>query len=122
MPKDEFDFEDPLELNGMAFQTNEDTTPAMGECFVEEFLRLGYGPKQILAFFRNPQYLGMNLVLHKRGELFIREMISEQFARRGRSVSWACADPVSPGTHSTGVSESPQGKWDAGGIRSDQTL
>jgi hypothetical protein len=88
MPKDEFDFDDPMELNGMAFQTNEDTSEAMCECFVEEFLRLGHGPKQILALFRNPHYLGMNLVMQKRGESFIREVIAEQFARRGRSVSW----------------------------------
>ncbi len=27
MPKDEFDFEDPLELNGVAFLTEEDTRP-----------------------------------------------------------------------------------------------
>ena len=49
MPKDEFDFEDPLELNGMAFLTVEDTTDAMCECFIEEFMRMGYSAKQILA-------------------------------------------------------------------------
>jgi hypothetical protein len=88
MPKDEFDFDDPMELNGMALQTNEDTSEAMCECFVEEFLRMGYGPKQILALFRNPHYLGMNLVLQKRGESFVRDVITEQFALRGRPVSW----------------------------------
>ena len=39
MPKDEFDFEDPFELNGMAFMTQEDTTNDMAETFVEEFMR-----------------------------------------------------------------------------------
>ena len=33
MPKDEFDFEDPLELNGVAFLTEEDTSAEMAECF-----------------------------------------------------------------------------------------
>ena len=65
MPKDEFDPDDPLELNGLAFLTQEDTTDVMCECFIEEFMRMGYNPKQILALFRNPQYLGMNLVLEK---------------------------------------------------------
>src|SRR5262245_31514799 len=114
MPKDEYDFDDPLELNGMSFQTNEVTTTAMAECLVEEFVRLGYEPMQILALFRNPQYLGMGLVLHKRGVSFIREVITEQFARRGQSVNWSC-DELPVGTRSTGVPESSQGKWGAGG-------
>ena len=51
MPKDECDFDDPLELNGVALLTEEDTSGAMAECFVEEFLRLGYNPGQVLALF-----------------------------------------------------------------------
>src|SRR5512136_1359888 len=84
MPKDEFDFQDPLELNGMAFLTEEDTTDAMCECFIEEFMRMGYNARQVLALFRNPHYLGMNLVLEKRGEQFVRESITDVFARWGR--------------------------------------
>jgi hypothetical protein len=84
MPKDEFDIEDPLELNGVAFVTEEDTTDAMCECFIEEFMRLGHSPEQILALFRNPNYLGMSMVLEKRGEQFIRDRIAEVFARWGR--------------------------------------
>jgi hypothetical protein len=89
MPKDEFDFDDPLELNGVSVACTEDTTAAMTECFVEEFLRLGYNHKQILALFRNPQYLGMNLAMQKRGEPFVRDTITEVFARRGMTVTWA---------------------------------
>ncbi|MBM3881751.1 MAG: hypothetical protein FJ387_18840 [Verrucomicrobia bacterium] len=92
MPKDEFDPADPLELTGMALLTPEDTTDAMCDCFVEEFMRLGYDPLQILALFRNPQYLGMNMALQNRGEPFIRQTIAAVFARWGRPVSW----PASP--------------------------
>ena len=88
MPKDEFDFEDPFELNGMAFLTQEDTTNDMAECFIEEFMRLGYNHKQVLALFRNPQYVGPHLALEKRGEPFVRELITEVFARWGRPVVW----------------------------------
>jgi hypothetical protein len=88
MPKDEFDPDDPLELHGAAFLTHEDNTDAMCECFIEEFMRVGYNPKQILAMFRNPQYLGMNMALQKRGEPFIRSSISDIFARWGRLVTW----------------------------------
>ena len=86
MPKDEFDFEDPLELNGMALLTEEDTTDAMCECFIEEFMRMGHGASQILSLFRNPHYLGMNMVLEKRGQQFVRDSIAETFARWGRPL------------------------------------
>jgi len=88
MPKDEFDFEDPFELNGLAFLTHEDTTSAMAECFVEEFLRMGYNAKQVLALFRNPHYVGPNLALEKCGEPFVRDMIVDVFARWGKPVAW----------------------------------
>src|SRR5262245_40321878 len=46
MPKDEIDPDDPMELFGVGILTDEDTTQAMTECFIEEFLRLGYNHKQ----------------------------------------------------------------------------
>jgi hypothetical protein len=106
MPKDEFDFEDPLELNGVAFLTEEDTTDVMCECFIEEFMRLGYNPKQILALFRDPNYLGMNLVLEKRGELFIRSAITDLFARWGRKVAWP--EIVGQGSRLSASAPSPE--------------
>jgi hypothetical protein len=88
MPKDEFDFEDPFELNGVAMPTREDTTDDMAECFIEEFMRMGYNCLQILALFQNPHYLGPNMVFEKRGEPFIRSLIAEVFARWGRTAAW----------------------------------
>ena len=88
MPKDEFDFEDPLELNGVAFPTDEDTSREMAECFVEEFMMLGYDHKQLLALFRNPNYLGMNMVLENKGEPFVKEVIGDVLARWGIHVQW----------------------------------
>jgi hypothetical protein len=93
MPKDEFDFEDPLELNGVSLICEEDTTEAMTECFVEEFMRLGYNHTQILALFRNPHYLGMNMALKNRGEQFVRDKIAEVFARWGKTVKWPEGHP-----------------------------
>jgi hypothetical protein len=88
MPKDEFDFEDPFELNGMAFLSHEDTTNDMAECFTEEFMRMGYSHLQVLALFRNPHYLGPNMAFEKRGEPFIRDLIADVFARWGKVVTW----------------------------------
>ncbi len=96
MPKNEFDIDDPLELSGVALATEEDTTEAMCECFIEEFTRLGYNHRQILALFRNPHYLGPNMVLQNRGEPFVRTQIAEVFARWGKVVEWSATS--SPGT------------------------
>jgi hypothetical protein len=109
MPKDEFDFEDPFELNGMALLTHEDTTDDMAECFIEEFMRMRHDHLQVLALFRNPYYLGPNMALQKHGELAIRDLIATVFARRGKVVTWrdhACessstASPVASATTST---------------------
>jgi hypothetical protein len=85
MPKNEVDAEDPLELKGIALETYEDTTGIMCECFIEEFMRLGYNASQILELFRNPNYLGVNMVVRKRGEEYVRQTIAEVFARWGRT-------------------------------------
>jgi hypothetical protein len=94
MPKDKFDFEDPMELNGVALLTDADTIDAMTECFIEEFMLMGYNHKQILALFRNPHYLGMNRVLQKRGEVFVKGVISDVFERWGRKIEWPASTPV----------------------------
>ena len=88
MPKDEFDPDDPMELCGVGLVTEEDTTQAMTECFIEEFLRLGYNHKQILALFHNPHYTAMNMVLQNRSADFVRTCIAETFAKWGKAVTW----------------------------------
>jgi hypothetical protein len=106
MPKDEFDFDDPMKLNGVALFTEEDTTDAMMECFVEEFMHLGYNPRQLLALFRNKHYVGMNMVLQNRGEPFVKDYIRDTYARWGRPFDWP-AVPVSapPAVATAGFSE-----------------
>lgn len=89
MPKDEFDFDDPMELKGVGVGTAEDTTDLMAECFIEEFLRLGYGPTQLLALFRNSNYTGLQMILRNRGEEYVRQSIREVFTRWGRRCEWA---------------------------------
>jgi len=42
MPKDEFDLEDPLEAVAVELPSDEDTLVPMAECFIEEFMRMGY--------------------------------------------------------------------------------
>ena len=121
MPKDEFDFEDPLELNGIALLTEEDTTDAMCECFIEEFMRMGHNASQVLALFRNPHYLGMNMVLEKRGEQFVRDCITDIFALWGRSASLPALNPQAP-CQALPLSENPPETAAAEAITLDGTL
>ena len=116
MPKDEFDFEDPLELNGVSFLTEEDNTDTMCECFIEEFMSMGYNAKQVLALFRNPHYLGMNLVLEKRGEPYVRDSIKNIFARWGRIVDFSALESQTASTLS------PSDNFPAQPITLDSTL
>ncbi len=124
MPKDEFDFEDPFELNGMAFLSHEDTTNDMAECFTEEFMRMGYTHQQVLALFRNPHYLGPHMAFEKRGEPFIRDLIADVFARWGKPVTWP--DPGSSRREeaqaSPGVMESQSLVTSAATTDIDETL
>jgi hypothetical protein len=106
MPKDEFDFEDPLELNGVSMLTQEDTSAEMAETFTEEFMRIGYNARQILALFRNPHYLGPRLVLEQHGEPFVRELIAEVFARWGRTA-WAEANAGTAETPTSAAEVAP---------------
>ena len=87
MPKNEVDPEDPMELHGVAFLTEEDTQAEMAACFVEEFLRLGWRAEAILALFRNPHYVGPHMVLENKGEPFVREVIADTFAEWGRPLA-----------------------------------
>jgi len=105
MPKDEIDPADPLELCGVGLATAEDTSEAMTECFIEEFLRLGHGAKEILALFRNPHYTGVNMVHQNRGEAFVRAKIAEVFGGWRREVVWADSPP--PPTSATRMPVAP---------------
>ena len=98
MPKDEFDPDDPMELCGVGLLTEEDTTDAMAECFIEEFMRLGHSHTQIHALFRNPFYIGMNMVLQNKGEAYVKDKIAEVFARWGKTIAWpdSTIQPIQP--------------------------
>jgi hypothetical protein len=84
MPKHETDPEDPLELTGVELITLTDTTQDMAECLIEEFMRLGYNPKQVLALFRQPHYIGMHRVWRRMGEAWTRQRVEDVFRRWGR--------------------------------------
>lgn len=75
MPKDEFDIEDPLELNGAVVPCEEDNDEAMAVAFIEEFLFLGFTSDRIFAIFKDNNHVGPNRVYRRKGEAYVRELI-----------------------------------------------
>lgn len=75
MPKDEFDMEDPLELNGAVVPCDHDTDEEMAVAFIEEFFFLGFEPGRIFGLFQNPNYVGPNRVYRAKGEAHVLDLI-----------------------------------------------
>lgn len=96
-----------MELCGVGLLTAEDTSEAMTECFIEEFLRLGHNAGQILALFRDRHYTGMNMVLQNRGEDFVKAKIGEVFGWWRRDVEWAAAPNTGSPSRADGASRRP---------------
>jgi hypothetical protein len=85
MPKDELDPQDPLEPIAVALTSHEDTLAPMAECFIEEFMRMGYDAKQILGMFMDPFYAAAHMALKAKGGEFIEKLIADTFAKWGRN-------------------------------------
>jgi hypothetical protein len=73
MPKDEVDGDDPMEAMGVALPG--DTTEPMAEAFVEEYMLMGYGDKELLALFHDRFYMATNMVLREKGEEWVKALI-----------------------------------------------
>ncbi|MBI1746304.1 MAG: hypothetical protein HYR55_06915 [Acidobacteria bacterium] len=73
MPKDEFDFDDPMELVGV--ELPEGNPEVMAECFVEEFARMGSSDSEIFALFQSPFYAATHRIYQEKGEDFVRAVI-----------------------------------------------
>ena len=87
MPKDEFDVEDPFEAVAVELPADEDTLTPMAECFIEEFMRMGYSAERILGLFTNPMYSGPLLFTKARGTAAVKQLIADTFKKWGKGGS-----------------------------------
>ncbi|MBI2133010.1 MAG: hypothetical protein HYT99_09480 [Candidatus Tectomicrobia bacterium] len=88
MPKDEFEFEDPMEL--VAIPMPGDTAGAereMARCLAEEFLRMGHTEEEVLGMFRDPFYAVLHNLCRSQGESEIRRIVAQA------SAGWLPAVP-----------------------------
>ena len=84
MPYDDPDATDPMTLHGVVVETeNEAAMRDMAECFVEEYIRIGFDEDRILKMFQTGGYAGPFLAFQTFGEEVIRSLITEHMQRCG---------------------------------------
>lgn len=83
MPYHDPDPTDPMMLQGVVIDTEDDhALLEMTECFIEEYLRLGFEPDRILRIFKTRGYAGPFLAYQTLGAQAIQTMIADVAARR----------------------------------------
>jgi hypothetical protein len=81
MPRDEFVAEDPLELVGMVLPGEPGQLEAMAECLVEEYVRLGWDERRLMALFASPMFLAPHRIYQQKGEAYVRGLIHRTCAK-----------------------------------------
>ena len=81
MPYDDPDPTDPQELVGVMLPGGPEAMREMAHVFADEFARLGYPGRQILALFQNPFYAGAHAALRALGEPAVRAIVDEAVTR-----------------------------------------
>lgn|SRR5512143_1560615 len=83
MTQENFEPQDPFELVGMVIPGEPGELEAMAECFVEEYVRLGWDEKRLMTIFRSPMFLATNRIYRQKGEAYVRDLIHGVLARWG---------------------------------------
>jgi hypothetical protein len=85
MPYDQPDPSDPMLLLRVAVPAGAEAQREMAYALAEEFARLGYTGKQILALFRKPFYSGAHRAYRQLGQQEICAIVAETVAVWGRA-------------------------------------
>jgi hypothetical protein len=81
MPHDEFTHEDPMEMVAAVVPGAPGQLEAMAECFVEEYIRLGWDEERLMTIFVNPLFLATHRVYKLKGEAYVRDLIRATCAK-----------------------------------------
>ena len=85
MPYNDPDPTDPNVLVGVVLPADAEAQREMAYVFAEEFARMGYNGKQLLALFKTPFYAGAYGAYRALGEEAIRTIIDECLNAWGRA-------------------------------------
>ena len=75
MPYEEFDVGDPMDLVGMVLPGEPGQLEAMAECFVEEYVRMGWDEPRLMTLFVNPMFMATHRIYRQKGEKYVKELI-----------------------------------------------
>jgi hypothetical protein len=81
MPLEEFVAEDPMGLVGMVVPGEPGQLEAMAECFVEEYVRLGWDERCLMTLFVSPRFLATHRIYRQKGEEYVRELIRKTWTK-----------------------------------------
>ena len=92
----DFEDEDPMELTGMVLPGEPGQLEAMAECFVEEYVRMGWDEQRLMTLFRHPMFLATHRIYRQKGEGYVRELIQRTCVKwRGGFTAVSRTLPVS---------------------------
>ena len=79
----QFESDDPMEIIGMRFRDDDGKiADEMARTFIDEYLRMGWPPDEILRLFSDPFYRAVHAVYRRRGEAYVVELIASVQASR----------------------------------------
>lgn len=81
MAEKHFEDDDPMELVGMVMPGGPGQLEQMAEAIVDEYARLGWDEKRMMALFVNPFFLATHRIYRLKGEAYVRELIQRIVAR-----------------------------------------
>ena len=105
MPHDEFVDEDPMRLVGMVLPGEPGQLEAMAECFVEEYVRMGWDERRLMTLFVNPMFLATHRIYRQKGEGYVRGLIRRVCAQWGGRVTAVSRTLPASGEPAEGSSE-----------------
>ena len=88
MPKDEFEDDDPMELTGMVLPGEPGQLETMAECFVEEYVRMGWDEPRLMTLFTHPLFMATHRIYRQKGEAYVRDLIRKSVAKWTVRASW----------------------------------
>lgn len=86
MAEKEFEDEDPMDLVGMVMPGEPGQLEAMAECFVEEYVRLGWDEPRLMTLFTHPMFMATHRIYRQKGEEYVRSLINRTQAKWGASL------------------------------------
>jgi hypothetical protein len=95
MPQDEFVNEDPMELIGMILPGEPGQLERMAEVVVEEYVRMGWDEKRLMALFTHPMFQATHRIYQLKGQAYVVELLKQMCTKYRWNVSRDDVFPIS---------------------------